>query len=127
MKDRKREFSARDPKLYKETGEFISESISKNFAGRGRKPRWKNRKKYYSHPILDKTGKMRDLAENSALHWTHTATYEGTQHINKIISTGYGLHHQYGCGNNPLRAFVKIFIYEKAIIKSFFQKAFHRT
>lgn len=40
---------------------YMEENIEENFSGRGSVwGKWKKRKRYYKHPVLEKTGKMRD-------------------------------------------------------------------
>lgn len=124
MKARKREFSARDQALYREVGDIASTSIKQNVEKGGR-PKWRPRKGTYFHPILDKTGLMRDLAENSAYHWIHSATTHGTLHIDKILSTLYGYFHQYGKGQVK-RAFVLFQSREIQAIRTVFRNAFLR-
>lgn len=80
-------------KIYPNIGAILSESIKKNVEAGGR-PKWKPRKRWYSHPILDFTGNMRDMAEYSAMYgqWHHS----GDLHQLDIEAPFYGKFHQFG-------------------------------
>ena len=88
MKARKEAF--RGGKPYEQTAKILSKSIATNVTTGGR-PAWRPRKLNYSHPILDKTGNMRDYAEKSALTWVKSP--DG--YSDKVTSTNYGAIHQY--------------------------------
>lgn len=101
MKNRADAFSGRNPKIYTGISQDAALSIKKNFDAQGR-PKWQKRKRTYSHPILDKTGTMRDNAESSVHRWY----FQGQTYIMKVLSTEYGIYHQYGTSKLPIRAFV---------------------
>ena len=87
----KRAKAFRDGEPYEKISQIASESINRNFNAQGR-PKWRKRKGQYSWPILDKTGRMRDQAELSALqNWRHG----GRIHTKDIGSPEYGYYHQY--------------------------------
>lgn len=88
MKKRSKAFKNGQP--YTTVGRIASKSIATN-VNRGGRPKWTPRKYFYEHPILDKTGLMRDTAEQSALKWKH----HGQRHRNEIRGPEYGLVHQY--------------------------------
>ena len=88
MKARKKAFAGGKP--YKQTAKILSKSIAKNVNSEGR-PAWRPRKNQYTHPILDKTGDMRDAAEQSALTWVKSPG----GYSNRVTSTNYGAIHQY--------------------------------
>ncbi len=90
-------------KVYKNLSKVGLQSTVKNFNSAGRDPVWPPRQKEYSHPPLDKTGRMRDTAESSWGTWEHT----GDRHTIKILSPSYGKYHQYGTSKLPIRKFVK--------------------
>jgi phage gpG-like protein len=125
MKARAKAFDGGKP--YKETAAILSKSIATNVQSGGR-PKWRPRKGSYSHPILDKTGKMRDVAESTALKWQKTS--DG--YTNKVTSTGYGFIHQYrgvrtkisGSIQKIIRKFVVIQQTEKTKMIDAFRKAF---
>lgn len=113
-------------KPFQEIGEIASKSIKMNVEAGGR-PKWRPRKGVYHHPILDKTGLMRDKAELSALQdWIHS----GRTHIKKIIGPLYGLVHQYkGVGKKGKKIVRKYVLFQTEEIKAMgatFAKAFHR-
>ena len=97
--------TARDNALYQDLSTLMQDSIEKNFADEGR-PAWEERKYSYSHPILDKTGLMRDLAEASAApsNWQHSRA----EHRLEIRSTDYANYHQHGTSRLPVRKFVQL-------------------
>jgi len=77
-------------------GREAAKSIDKNFNAEGR-PKWAQRKGDYSHPILDKTGTMRDKAVADA---KGTWRVSGDEHRLEIHSPRsqdgypYGVKHQ---------------------------------
>lgn len=75
--------------LYPDIGRILHDSILTNFHSAGR-PRWQPRKGTYSHPILDRTGRMKDDALMSTRRWQHT----GNQHLLNIYTPVYGAIHQ---------------------------------
>ena len=88
MKARSKAFKGGKP--YDLVGNLASKSITTNFNSSGR-PRWRARNGNYSHPILDKSGDMRDSAELSATRWIHGSVW----HIDSITGPRYGFFHQY--------------------------------
>lgn len=81
---------------YAESGKVLAESINKNFNAQGR-PSWKARAGVYSHPILDKSGKMRDKAETDASGpWRISGTTHTLQIHSPLSRKGfpYGIMHQ---------------------------------
>lgn len=88
MQERAKAFKGGEP--YTQVGQIASKSIAQNVE-RGGRPKWRKRKGSYSHPILDKTGSMRDSGEDTATHWTQS----GNVHTNEIKGPDYGLIHQY--------------------------------
>jgi len=76
-------------RLYKDIGIITAKSIVKNFGSEGR-PGWRVRKYDYSHPILDRTGTMRDRAEQSTQNWHKTSHGWDLD----IITVFYGAIHQ---------------------------------
>lgn len=127
MQERAKDF--KNGKSYDEISSILAQSISQNIQAGGR-PKWKPRKFVYSHPILDKSGTMRDAAESSAMQWLHRPT----EHINQIKSTDYGEVHQYRGvrtkkGENIqkiIRKFVVIQQQEQTAMITAFRKAFLR-
>lgn len=125
MKARADDF--RNGKPYTEIGEILSQSIAKNVEAGGR-PRWKPRKYSYPHPILDKTGTMRDAAEQTSLKWILRAT----EHVIEVKSTDYGEVHQYKgvrtkIGNSIkriIRKFVVVQPQEQTSMRNALRKAF---
>lgn len=122
MKKRSALFSARDPKLYRQTSKVVDESTFKNFTKSGRKPKWKKRKRKYSHPILLDTLELARSVEESIFKWIH----RGFLHVMNITGPPYGRLHQYGHRNLPARPFVKILQFERQRILKIFQKAFRK-
>lgn len=99
--------------LYTDISQIVEMSIEQNFNAGGR-PAWPPRKRVYSHPILDKTGAMRDQAASSAKTWQHS---QSEHHID-IKSTSYAVFHQYGTSQLPVRKFAKLIDSEvQAIIR----------
>lgn len=119
MKARANKFSGKDPSVYNGISADAGQSINKNFNAQGR-PRWRKRKGEYSHPILDKTGTMRDAAESSTNRWY----FAGHEYSIKVLSTPYGIFHQYGTSKLPIRAFVLFQPAEVLKMKKRFQRAF---
>ena len=117
----------RNGKPYDEIGKILSQSIAKNVEAGGR-PRWKPRKYSYPHPILDKTGTMRDAAEQTSLKWIHRTT----EHIDQVKSTDYGEVHQYkgvrtyigGSVKYIIRRFVVVQPQEQTRMRNALRKAF---
>lgn len=101
----KDKLSARDNALYQDLSTLMRASIEDNFSAEGR-PAWEARKYSYNHPILDKTGTMRDIAESSTnpANWQHSST----EHRLEIMSTDYANYHQTGTSRMPQRKFVKL-------------------
>lgn len=97
--------TARDNALYQDLSILMLDSIQQNFASEGR-PRWESRKYDYPHPILDKTGTMRDIAEMSTnpSNWQHSSA----EHHLDINSTDYANYHQHGTSRLPVRKFVQL-------------------
>lgn len=90
-------------KVYSDLSRIGKQSTIANFNNEGRDPSWPLRDGQYSHPILDKTGRMRDSAEISWQSWEHA----GSTHSVKIKTPEYGKYHQYGTKRLPARKFVK--------------------
>ena len=89
----KDKLSSRDNTLYQDLSILMRSSIEENFSAGGR-PAWDARKYDYPHPILDKTGMMRDIAEMSTnpANWQHSSA----EHRLEIMSTDYAKYHQDG-------------------------------
>jgi phage gpG-like protein len=87
----KKELSGTSGTLYSDISKIGQNSTIQNFNAEGR-PAWEARKGHYSHPILDKTGAMRDEAEASWYNWLHTKR----SHVVDIFAKEYGQYHQYG-------------------------------
>ena len=104
---------------YREVGEMLSKSIETT-VNKGGRPKWKKRKKDYSHPILDLTGRMRDDAESTALQWTRKGQYM----VNQVKGPAYGYYHQYGKGHLPVRKYVKPLRPEVNAMMKVFRTAF---
>ncbi len=127
MQARRDEFKGGKP--YKKVGELLSLSIKKNVEAGGR-PKWIPRKYYYSHPILDKTGKMRDDAEITALSWRR----QGNWMLNQVMGPFYGAIHQYtgiktkigGSMKKIVRKYVVVQDGERKSMRDVFRKAFLR-
>jgi phage gpG-like protein len=127
MRKRAKDFAGGKP--YKETGEILAASIKKNVEAGGR-PKWKPHKYQYSHPILDKTGKMRDDAEITALSWQR----QGKWMVNKVLGPFYGAIHQYtgirtkigGSIKKIVRKYVVVQDRERERMRDTFRKAFLR-
>ncbi len=121
MQKRAEDFEGGKP--YKEVGEILSLSIKKNVEAGGR-PKWEKRKYYYSHPILDKTGRMRDDAEMTALSWIR----QGDWMVDKVEGPFYGGIHQYtGVGKaKTVRKYVVVQDSERVSMRDIFRKAFLR-
>ena len=91
---------------------------------------WRARKGNYSHPILDKTGKMRDSAETSSTRWQHGAIW----HIDSITGPLYGAIHQYsgvrtkigGSIQKVIRKYIVFQVAEIEAMKQVFRDAFLR-
>ncbi len=78
-------------KLYQDLGRHVHGSIDRNFAAEGR-PAWRPRVTGGEWPILDKTGRMKDSAEQSALQpWRQSRG----DHDLDIYTPGYGEMHQH--------------------------------
>lgn len=108
--------------LYQDVSKVSADSINANFNASGR-PAWTPRKGTYSHPILDKTGKMRDTSEYSARHdaWKHA----GTSHQLDIRATDYGKYHQSGTRKMVMRKFINLLQSEIQQIKQNIVRAIH--
>ena len=127
MKKRAEAFSGGKP--YQDTGGIASRSIAKNVNVGGR-PKWQKRKGNYSHPILDKTGAMRDIAEDTATKWQHQSVWHNLQ----ILGPKYGFYHQYTgirtkIGNQIQKVVRKYVVFQKSELREIreaFSKAFHR-
>ncbi len=105
MRTRAAEIRGTKGKLYQNISEEMSRSISKNVDSGGREPKWPKRKGTYSHPILNKTGRMRTKAERTALGPWQVA---GTRHILAIKGPEYGIYHQsHGTATLPVRKYIK--------------------
>ena len=125
MEARAKAFKSGKP--YTETSKIMAASINKNVNTGGR-PKWKKRKYDYAHPILDKSGYMRDKAEVSTRDWRHGRVY----HVNKILGPTYGLIHQYTgvptrTGSSLKNIVRKYIVFQKSEIngmQSAFRKAF---
>lgn len=90
-------------RMYGDIGKISRNSVTQNFNAQGRPDHWEPRKDTKPHPILDKTGRMRDAAETTSQIWTQ----EGFAHHINIRTPAYGLIHQYGRGRVPMRKFVE--------------------
>ena len=90
-------------RVYTDLGRIGQQSTIQNFNAAGREPTWPPRQQTYSHPPLDKTGRMRDAAESSWDRWEHS----GNMHIVNVVTPLYGKFHQYGTSKLPVRKFVK--------------------
>jgi phage gpG-like protein len=88
---------------YQAIGRVVEESIAQNFAEQGRPP-WQPRKDDKPHPILNKTGALKDAALRSTKEWKT----EGKKKILEILTPLYGLFHQYQTRREslPVRKFV---------------------
>lgn len=117
----KDKLSARDNALYQDLSVLMLDSIQSNFAAEGR-PAWEERKYDYSHPILDKTGAMRDLAEASTnpANWQHSSA----EHRLDIRSTDYANYHQQGTSKMPQRKFVQLTAGEEDAAQKLFEQVF---
>ena len=106
MRTRAAEIRGTKGKLYQNISEDMSRSISKNVDAGGREPKWPKRKRTYSHPILNKTGRMRTKAERTALGpWR----VSGTLHILGIKGPEYGFYHQsHGTKTLPVRKYIQL-------------------
>lgn len=80
--------------------QVLGDSIDANYNAQGR-PRWQVRKRFYAHPILDRTGRKRDTEEQSARNGVWRKI--GKAWILEVLSPEYGLCHQYGTKNLPVR------------------------
>lgn len=92
-------------RMYKDLAAIIETSIRENFNAEGR-PRWQPRQDNEPHPILDRTGAMRDSAESSA---RDGFVKESTQtNALSIWTPIYGHFHQYKTrrASLPVRKFV---------------------
>jgi len=127
MKKRAEAFSGGKP--YSDTGSIASRSIAKNVNVGGR-PKWQKRKGNYSHPILDKTGTMRDSAEDTATKWQHQSVW----HNLHILGPKYGVYHQYTgirtkIGGHIQKVVRKYVVFQKSELREIreaFSKAFHK-
>lgn len=117
----KKAYSQRSSKLFRQAGELISESISKNFESEGR-PQWAPRTRRYPWPILWKTGRMRARAERTALEWIH----QRRTHINRIYAPFYGKFHQFGTKRLPVRKFVHFIQKERDELRKLHKLVFSR-
>ena len=108
-----------DSKMYQDIGKIAEESINTNFNVGGR-PTWAKRKGKYSHPILDRTGKMRDDAALS----THTWNHQSTNHDLDIKTPEYGKYHQYGTRSLVIRKFAQFLQVEVEKMKDRIRKVF---
>lgn len=117
----KDKLSARDNALYQDLSTLMLDSIQTNFAAEGR-PAWEERQYQYSHPILDKTGRMRDLAESSTnpANWQHSSA----EHRLDIKSTDYANYHQQGTSRLPVRKFVQLTNGEEDAAQKLFEQVF---
>ncbi len=108
LRTMEKELAGSQGTVYKDIQETMGESINENFNAEGR-PSWPIRVGTYPHPILDKTGLMRDTAEMSAKDgdWIHASG----DHLLKIMSTTYAKYHQNADdhqGSLPVRKFVRM-------------------
>lgn len=120
----KDKLSARDNALYQDLSTLMRASIEDNFSAEGR-PAWEERKYSYSHPILDKTGTMRDIAEMSTnpTNWQHSSA----EHRLEIMSTDYAKYHQDGkqyADGFIVRKFVKLTDTEESAAQKLFDQVF---
>lgn len=117
----KDKLSARDNALYQDLSTLMRASIEDNFSAEGR-PAWEARKYQYSHPILDKTGTMRDIAEMSTnpTNWQHSSR----EHHLEIRSTDYANYHQQGTSRLPVRKFVQLTAGEEDAAQKLFDHVF---
>lgn len=117
----KDKLSARDNALYQDLSTLMRASIEDNFAAEGR-PAWEARKYDYPHPILDKTGAMRDIAEASTnpANWQHSSA----EHRLEIRSTDYANYHQHGTSRLPVRKFVQLTSGEEDAAQKLFDDVF---
>ena len=124
MKARAAEIRGTQGTLYQDISTVMSRSIAKNVNAGGRDPKWRKRKGTYSHPILDKTGRMRDDAESSAQGPWISA---GTKHLLNIRGPEYGFYHQsHGTKNLPVRKYIKMLPGEREIIRKRFRAVLSR-
>lgn len=121
MQARAKTFSSKSPTAYDDVSKLAAQSIGKNFDAGGR-PKWPKRKHKYSWPILVKTGDMKKGALETSKTWEHGTRW----HINKIKSTFYGIFHQYGTKNLPVRKFALFQNDEIEKMRNVFRKAFLR-
>ncbi len=124
LRTMEKELAGSQGTVYKDIGEIMGDSIDANFNAEGR-PKWPPRKGNYSHPILDRTGLMRDTAEMTAREgtWTHS---QGDHEL-KIMSTEYAKYHQYAKpGGLPVRKFVWVLTAEVQKIWDRLRRVFTR-
>lgn len=117
----KDKLAARDNALYQDLSILMRSSIEENFSAEGR-PAWEARKYDYPHPILDKTGMMRDMAEASTnpANWQHSSA----EHRLEIRSTDYANYHQQGTSKMPQRKFVQLTAGEEDAAQKLFEQVF---
>ena len=117
----KDKLAARDNALYQDLSILMRSSIEENFSAGGR-PAWEARKYDYPHPILDKTGTMRDIAEASTnpSNWQHSSA----EHRLEIRSTDYANYHQQGTSKLPQRKFVQLTAGEEDAAQKLFEQVF---
>lgn len=120
----KDKLAARDNALYQDLSILMRSSIEENFSAEGR-PAWESRKYDYPHPILDKTGMMRDMAEMSTnpANWQHSS---GEHHLD-IRSTDYANYHQHGTSRLPVRKFVQLTNGEEDAAKRLLTEVFEES
>jgi len=108
-----REEAFKGTKTYDDVGKIASKDIARQVQAGG-DPAWKPRKYQYSHPILDKTGRMRDKAEKTATEWKHGQVW----HINTILGPLYGRVHQYTGVRTKIGGSLKKIIRKYVVFKS---------
>ncbi len=107
LQEIRKELRGESGKLYQDLGQHVHDSIDRNFSAEGR-PAWRPRVTGGDWPILDKTGQMKDSAEQSALRpWRHRDAI----HDLDIHTPHYGEYHQHTGiltrGRRVIREFVK--------------------
>jgi phage virion morphogenesis protein len=98
-----------NPRPFLETcAEILAKSAGKTFDAQGR-PKWVDRKDDLTHPILDRTGRMRDSMEMTTETGDAVVRYTiGSREafLEKGTAVEYGQYHQFGKGV-PKRQFVE--------------------
>ena len=110
----------RAKKTYDDISDIMVKSTQSNFQAGGRDPQWPERKRTYTWPILNKTGKMKDQSLSELRIWLQ----QGHQYILNVYSTYYAKYHQYGTKRLPVRKFIKLLEQEKQQVITIIKKVF---